>query len=133
MFTAVLVICAVVFSLLAAGAWVGLAEFLIKWMFGRAAVGTVIRLEQCPVYVRRQIAILQFETEAGPVEVASDGIWTGPAFLRVGNTYTVRFWRDPARGVIIDLSEFFQRVVGVALTSPLAAGFIGWAWFQGRM
>jgi len=125
--------CAVVFMLLAAGAWVGLAEFLMKAVFGRAAVGTVIRLVPCPAYVRRQVAILQIETEAGPVEVASDGIWTGPAFLRVGNTHAVRFWRDPARAVVIDPSEFFQRAAGVVLTSPLAAGFIGWAWFRGGL
>src|SRR4051794_4367400 len=128
MFTAVLATCAVGFTLLPAGAWAGPAEDFIKAMFGRPAVGTVIPPDQCPVYVRRQIAILQIETEAGPVEVASDGMWTGPAFLRVGNTYTVRFWRDPARAIVIDQSEFFQRVVGVVLTSPLAAGFIGWAW-----
>ena len=128
MFTAVLVVCAVVFTLLAAGAWIGLAEFAIKAMFGRAAVGTVVRLERCPVYVRSQIAIVQFETEAGPVEIASDGIWTGPAFLRLGNEYTVRFLRDPARAIVVDLSELFQRVVGVVLTTPLALGFLGWAW-----
>lgn len=133
MLTAVLVVCAVVFTLLAAGAWVGLAEFLIKALFGRSAVGTVIRLDPCPVYVRRQIAVLQFETDAGPVQVASDGIWTGPAFLRVGNTHTVRYWRNPARAVIVDLSELFQRVVGVVLTTPLAVGFLGWAWVRGGM
>ena len=130
MITAVLVACALGFTLLAAGAWIGLVEYVITAVFGHRAIGTVTRLEQCPVYVRRQIAIIQFETEAGPIEVKSDGIWTGPAFLRIGSNYPVCFLRDATRAIIMDLSEFFQRIVGVVLTTPLALGFIVWVWFR---
>ncbi len=130
MLTVVLVICAVVFMILALGAWTGLAEYVSKTLFGHSAVGTVIRLDQDRVYVRKTNPVVRFETGTGPVELVCDGGWTGLAFLRVGNTYTVRYLRDPLQAVVVDMSEFFQRVVGVVLTSPLALGFTVWAWFR---